>query len=770
MNFFNLRKYFIVHIRLISVLTLSILCLTSVCGIFILRKLNTEYSISQFLDQKNALLVAEFKVKDDFSLPQWPYIYANVMLKSNETGTLLLPGRVSALRAASEEVASFPGIRRVTSIANVEGASTTKEGLTVGKILELTRSEKWASRVLGDPLLAPTLISKDGRTSLVAIEIEDLDTKALNSLPEKIRTAFQKNFPNSSISIGGIPAIQSEMAILLRSELAHFVLLALLACLLTLGAFFKDKASIFVPVLLVGFANIVSLAWMAWAKIPFTVLSTTLPVLVSIIVLSISTHTMINFAGNWDQATRSETNPDKIEVLFKTLRSLFLPNFLTALTTSLGFAALLTTKVPIIKDYAGCVAVGVMVAWACVMLALPPILVLMNIPHPRSYTASKARWALHLERNKKRIVLSVAVLALVLGWNAKGLNWTAKLFDDLPSEQEARKTSEMIDEKLGAIIPLDIVIHAKEADAWNDPDRIKKLSELLVKFRATSGVGSVMGISDLIAAGSRAQNQPLPTTRAGIAEMVFLYSLSPDRVTNQFLTSDGSQTRISVRVRDIPGNKMKALVDTLRVDTEAAFPGMEVQTVGMAANVHIINDQLCRDLIYGFWQAIFLISLVLLFIFRSVKWTLVAMLPNLISPITLMGVMAITNTAIKPGIALIFSIALGIAYNNTVYLLGRVRLLKQKSESRGESSNHLQVIKAWYQEGNPCVFSTLALVGGFAIFMASYFQLNRVFGAYMLLSIVAGMLGDLIFLPALLSWFPRMLENGKKILPLPRIQ
>jgi predicted RND superfamily exporter protein len=241
-------------------------------------------------------------------------------------------------------------------------------------------------------------------------------------------------------------------------------------------------------------------------------------------------------------------------------------------------------------------------------------------------------------------------------------------------------------------------------------------------------------------------------------------------VTNQFLTSDGSQTRVSVRVRDIPGNKMKTLVDTLRYDTEAAFPGMDVQTVGMAANVHIINDQLCRDLIYGFWQAIFLISLVLLFIFRSVKWTLVAMLPNLISPITLMGVMAITNTAIKPGIALIFSIALGIAYNNTVYLLGRVRLLKQKSESRGDSGNHLQVIKAWYQEGNPCVFSTLALVGGFAIFMASYFELNRVFGAYMLLSIVAGMLGDLIFLPALLSWFPRMLESGKKILPIPRLQ
>ena len=57
------------------------------------------------------------------------------------------------------------------------------------------------------------------------------------------------------------------------------------------------------------------------------------------------------------------------------------------------------------------------------------------------------------------------------------------------------------------------------------------------------------------------------------------------------------------------------------------------------------------------------------------------------------------------------------------------------------------------------MFSTLALVGGFAIFMASYFELNRMFGAYMLLSILAGMIGDLIFLPALLSWFPGLIET-----------
>lgn len=769
--------------QFLSRLVLLVLCMVGILGALVTRGLNTEYSINQFLDSKNPLLMAEFKAKEDFALPTWPYVYVTVSLSEKESGSLFTLERVAHLKQATDDASHFTGVRSATSIANAQGASLSKvetqgnkkagtenEGLTVGNILEMTKDSDWSARVLNDPLLSPGLISKDARTALVAVELENFDTRILNTLPEILRTTFQKQFPDSKVSIGGIPAIQNEMGELLKHELFNFVGLALIACLLTLAAFFKDKASMITPILLVGFANIAALASMVLAKIPFTVLSTTLPVIVSIIVLSIATHTMINFASDFEQETKL-AGPDedraaiKVRAVLKTFRALFLPNFLTALTTAMGFAALLTAKVPLIRDYAKCVSVGVLIAWFCVMFALPPILILIPVPRPRSFTASKARWSLHIERNKKRIVLAVLLLAAGLAWEGRGLNWSARLFDDLPKEREARVTSELIDQKLGAIIPLDVIIRTKEQDAWNEPGRIQKLKQLLQKTRNRVGVGSAIGLSDLIQAGSLAQNQTLPTTRAGIAEMIFLYSFSPERVTSQFVTSDGMQTRLSVRLRDIPGDQMKNVVSEIRSDAQSLFPEAEVETVGMAANVHLINNELSENLIYGFWQAILMISLVLVFVFRSIKWTIAAMLPNLMSPLALMGVMAFTHTAIKPGIALIFSIALGIAYNNTVYLLGRVRLLRQKSEERGDPLQGMPVIKAWYQEGNPCIFSTLALVGGFAIFMASYFQLNRVFGAYMLLSIMAGMLGDLIFLPALLSWFPWLLESQPKRRP-----
>ncbi len=48
---------------------------------------------------------------------------------------------------------------------------------------------------------------------------------------------------------------------------------------------------------------------------------------------------------------------------------------------------------------------------------------------------------------------------------------------------------------------------------------------------------------------------------------------------------------------------------------------------------------------------------------------------------------------------------------------------------------------------------------GFSVFLFSYFELNRTFGACMLVSLVAGLLGDLVFLPAMLKAAPALLEK-----------
>jgi hypothetical protein len=71
------------------------------------------------------------------------------------------------------------------------------------------------------------------------------------------------------------------------------------------------------------------------------------------------------------------------------------------------------------------------------------------------------------------------------------------------------------------------------------------------------------------------------------------------------------------------------------------------------------------------------------------------------------------------------------------------------------------VAKAWWQEANLCFFSSLALTAGFCVFLASFFAINQQFGAYMVIALLGAMLGDLVFMPAMLAAFPWMVKDKK---------
>jgi outer membrane lipoprotein-sorting protein len=193
-------------------------------------------------------------------------------------------------------------------------------------------------------------------------------------------------------------------------------------------------------------------------------------------------------------------------------------------------------------------------------------------------------------------------------------------------------------------------------------------------------------------------------------------------------------------------------------DAKIVFPKAKVTTGGMATTVHKLNNSLSSSLLSGFWEALAAITFLLYCVFRSWRWTLAAILPNLVPAAILLGILAIMKTPIKPGVAIVFSIALGIAFINSVYLLQRLRSLVKESGLgiRYEMENALR------HEGNPCVITSVCVLAGFATFLLSQFDINKTFGTYMLISLVFGMVGDLAFMPALIRMWPWILENDNE--------
>jgi hypothetical protein len=119
--------------------------------------------------------------------------------------------------------------------------------------------------------------------------------------------------------------------------------------------------------------------------------------------------------------------------------------------------------------------------------------------------------------------------------------------------------------------------------------------------------------------------------------------------------------------------------------------------------------------------------------------------------------MALFGVDIKPGIAIIFAISLGMSFDNTVYILLRLRY---ELDERGCISR-LPIYSLMKRETMPCLVSSMALMAGFSIFLFSMFPVNKLFGAFMLVALVAGLVGDLVWLPVILQRYPwLLLEKG----------
>lgn len=746
-------------VNILAVSSLIVATILAAAGLMSLHKLRTQYSVTQFLPVRHPALVMDESVRNKFRIPDLPVFIGMVSLNNDAAGTWFDPIRMKSLKELTEQIKALKDVHDVISVANVNGAADVDGVLSVGPLVDITPARIWKSRILDDQLLTPGLVTRDGRTVLIYMVLKNATVETLVGAESQLKTRLARAFPDSATSVGGVPAVQTDLGLLLNKELMNFLALSFVGCALILMLIFRTFSTMLIPILLTGFANIMVLGLMAVTGMTFTILSTTIPILVFITVVALSAHILLRVYEDSQHAPAGQT---KWRLILNSNRAIWLPNLLGALTTCVGFLTLLAGNVPLIRSYGIGVAAAVMLSWFLTSLWILPLLVLFPLPQPREWVLRPARWAIWVINRRRAVVIGTLIACATLAFFGRHLYWKGRLFDDLPKGQMARRTTERIDGRMGGIVPLELVIDANDKEAWNDPHRIAKLDKLLRELRRMGGVGSAYSVPDFLRSSGVHKRSRLPTSRAAVAEIYFLYSMSDMNPIQQFLTQDGKAVRVELRLHDLPSDRMQQLLARIEGRASAVFPYAKVQLGGMGAVVHLIQDELSKELIFGFWQALVLIVILLAFIFRSVRWAIVACLPNLMAPIALLGYLALTHTPIKPGVAIIFSIALGLAFNNTVYVLNRMRALMRQG-------GRLPVMRTFHLEGNPCLVSTLIVMVGFSVFLFSYFKLNQTFGACMLVSITAGLIGDLVFLPSLLKMFPRLLEGPSVTLSPPEL-
>jgi predicted RND superfamily exporter protein len=733
-------KFFLSSAKSVKIVvgsSIAFVFLVSAFSIIQLKKFNTQYSLEQFFPKEHGLLAKSLKNRQTFQLEDSASFLVLLKLKDSQK-TWLDPEPLRQLKQLTEKISSQGTVNSALSAATLEGAIDEGKNLVVGPLFQRMKPQKWKDFALSNPLILNQLLSEDFRSAMIQVEPANLSVSELAQLSKKLRSLTTAAVPDADVFIGGIPAIQAELSDQLLEEFKLFSILSLVVFGLVFYILFQGYQVLLLSLLSLGFVNLAAVGLVCFLKVPFSLLLSTLPIVVSVAMISILIHTL----HRW-----SEVSDHRFTSSLKVLGEMFKANFLGSLTTALGFLVLSVTPIPLISQYGWVVALCVISTWVLTQVLLFGFMHLSR-PQLRHWMPQKATWMLIFFKYPKTLLVLILLVVAASGAVGINANFSSRLFDDLPKNKSSRMATEMIDRDFGGIVSADFTLQSKKAGYWKNPDNLKRLHQVIKSLRQVPEVGSVLSPYDFF-------QDKVPKSSQAMAEFLFLYSLAEKNPLKHFLTDDGKKLRIAVRFHDRESRQIQKAQAKILKKLKREFTSLQIDETGIAKSSHTINQEVSKSLIFNFWHAILVVGLVLVFVFKSMRWALVACLPNLIPPAVLIGGLSIMQTPIKPAIALIFSIALGLAFNNTVYYLSRLQSMFQASDGR-----RLPVEEALLQEGHPCLFETLIMILGFSIFLTSQFDLNMTFGIYMLLSLVAGAIGDLIFLPLILKIYPRLILKG----------
>jgi uncharacterized protein len=109
------------------------------------------------------------------------------------------------------------------------------------------------------------------------------------------------------------------------------------------------------------------------------------------------------------------------------------------------------------------------------------------------------------------------------------------------------------------------------------------------------------------------------------------------------------------------------------------------------------------------------------------------------------AIMGFAGIELKAATAIVFSIAFGIATDDTIHFISRLKL------EMGRGKTLLYSFKRTFMEtGKPIILTTFILIGGFMSLMTSSFQSTFYFGLLICITLVVALLADLFLLPVLL--------------------
>ena len=599
----------------------------------------------------------------------------------------------------------------------------------------------------------------------------------------EIRELLSQHAEAGTLFLGGASMIATDMMSFIKSDLSVFGAgVALVFCLM-LYLFFQNLWFVVLPLsnALVTTAFTASvLGLMDWK---ISVISSNFIALLLILTISLTVHVLVRF-------TEVSKTSDSIDhSIYITLNQMVMPCLFAALTTAIAFLSLMMGDIKPVIEFGKMMSVGMIFAFISTFTFLPSAMKLViqtNNTHSIKFINEIPTKLGFFSINKgKQIAIFFLIIAISMIYGISKLEVENRFIDYFSPETEIYQGMLLLDQELGGTATLDILINEppedilEEADFdgddlfeddlfaddssdasgyWWNATSLAKLEEIHDYLDGIPEMGKVLSV----ASGIKLARIINDDKNLNDLELALLRSVLPEDIKQTLLYSyinhDDSKVRISARVLESAKTlNRKDLLDKINFDLINTFElePEQFQVTGLAVLYNNMLQSLFSSQIKSLGLVFGVIGLMLLLLFRSIKITLIALAPNLITAGSVLGLLGILSIPLDIMTITVAAISVGMAVDNTIHYLYRYKteVLNQ------EISDEQRIINSHNSVGRAVFYTAITIASGFSIFALSNFMPTVLFGLFTAFALLVSFFASLTLLPFLLKFFNAFSEQ-----------
>ena len=477
------------------------------------------------------------------------------------------------------------------------------------------------------------------------------------------------------------------------------------------------------------------------------------PVLMVIIGTSDFIHMLSKYL---DELRRGHTQE---EAIWFTMKEIGLATLMTAVTTAVGFATLVTSRIVPIQEFGINAAVGVMVAYVTVLLFTTAIFSFFNVNDLILLRGSSTRIEQFMEkvyqitkRRSRAIGVIATVILLICVYGISKIKTNYSIEDNMPIGQKVTQDFFFFEHVFAGFRPLEYAVFAKNGHraVMQTMNQLEEHLKTIPAIRSVTSPTMIYKSINQMSNGNRNSAYLFPTDSLQFAEYQLIADKVPKAASQVLMSKDGIKARIATKISDLGADSVMAIGD--RIDAWIATnTDSSVATFRRTGTGYIIDKNAMyvrSDLLEGIAWEVVLIAIIMGLMLRDVRMIVIFLIPNLFPLVFAGALIGFLGVDLDAGISMIFTVVFGIAIDDTIHFLSSFNINRKKGQDVDTALRTTLL-----ETGKPVCITTIILFFGFMVMLFSIHPPSVVVGKLIAVTLITALMSDLFINPVLIRWW-----------------